>query len=279
MSLGGVAPRSAATSAARPPMFDLWLEAHASRFEDNTGNGRRRGNLDMLYLGADVLAHKALLIGALVQFDRAKETSSVLGTNAEGTGWMAGPYLSARLTKNVYFDARAAWGQSTNTVSPYGTYDDKFEANRALYSAKLSGNWHAGQLGQWRISPSLELTSFSETQKAFTSKTGVAIGEQTVSLGRMTVGPEVGYRFVMSNRSVFEPYVGLKALWDFNKDTTVSIGGMDIGTTSLRGKAEIGARYSTPAGTTIVGTVGYDGLGDRNYTAYDGRVQVNIPIR
>jgi outer membrane autotransporter protein len=129
------------------------------------------------------------------------------------------------------------------------------------------------------LSPSLEVTSYSETQQAFTSKAGVAIPEQTASLGRLTAGQEFGYRFVMPDRSLLEPYVGLKALWDFQKDTTVSIGGMDIGTTTLRGKLEAGMRYSTPSGISIVGAVGHDGIGDRNYKAYDGRVQVNIPFR
>lgn len=62
-----------------------------------------------------------LLIGALMQFDFADETSGALNSDVEGNGWMAGPYLSARLTDNLFFDARAAWGRSENTISPFGT--------------------------------------------------------------------------------------------------------------------------------------------------------------
>ena len=45
--------------------------------------------------------------------------------------------MTARLNKALFFDARAAWGQAANQVSPFGTYQDSFATTRALASAKL----------------------------------------------------------------------------------------------------------------------------------------------
>ena len=68
MALGGAPLPSAPT---RPPIFDVWVEAHTSLYTDNTAGIGRKGNLDLVYLGADALLGKAVLVGALVQFDRA----------------------------------------------------------------------------------------------------------------------------------------------------------------------------------------------------------------
>ncbi len=276
MNLSNSSYSPSASGLNRPALFDVWLEAHTTVFDDNTGGGKRRGNLDLVYLGADYVVHKAVLVGAMVQFDRARETSSVLGTSADGTGWMAGPYLSARLTKNVVFDARAAWGKSSNHVNPLGTFNDNFETTRGLASAKLTGNWYQGA---WRISPTLDVSYYQEQQKAFTSLSGAAISDQKLALGRMTVGPEFGYKIQTENGGVFEPFASVKVLWDFKKDTTLSIGGMDVGTTAIRGKVEAGASYTSPTGVSVKGAAGYDGIGDKNYHAYQGKISVGVPLQ
>jgi hypothetical protein len=42
------------------------------------------------------------------------------------------------LSPNLYFDARAAWGQSDNSIDPLGVYTDNFSTDRSLVSAKLT---------------------------------------------------------------------------------------------------------------------------------------------
>ena len=64
-----------------------------------------------------------MIVGALVQFDWAKDDSGVLASKVDGNGWMIGPYLSARIHENIYLDLRAAWGRSSND-STLG-YDDR----------------------------------------------------------------------------------------------------------------------------------------------------------
>ena len=96
--------------------FDLWVEGYMTHFEDD--DGRSSGNVGIMYTGIDYQILPGLMIGALMQFDFSDQSSGLLGSEAEGHGWMAGPYISARLTENLYFDARAAWGESGQLDQP-----------------------------------------------------------------------------------------------------------------------------------------------------------------
>ena len=150
----------------------------------------------------------------------------MLGTSASGQGWMAGPYMSARLTRNLFFDARAAWGRSDNRVDPLGIYTDSFSTDRSLVSGKLTGNWSFGAL-QFR--PSAEVIYFHETQKAYVNQINIAIPEQSISLGRFTFGPEVAYRMRAPNGGIVEPFIGVKGVWDFAKTADTTVAGTVIG--------------------------------------------------
>jgi len=45
--------------------------------------------------------------GALI---KAIWYSQARATSVEGNGWMIGPYATVRLSNNLYFQTRAAWG-------------------------------------------------------------------------------------------------------------------------------------------------------------------------
>ena len=125
---------------AQNPGLDVWAEGHFQRWEDDQAGGDRSGNFGILYLGADYLLSPSILVGALVQFDWMDDQSKVVGTDVNGNGWMAGPYISFKLAPNILFDARGAWGQSDNEISPLGTYTDSFDTDRWLAKANLTGN-------------------------------------------------------------------------------------------------------------------------------------------
>ena len=259
----------------RPAAFDVWAEGSLSYYENDGLDARQRGHASMLYVGFDYQLHPAILVGMLVQFDWMSETSSSLGTSASGRGWMVGPYLSARLTRNLFFDARAAWGQSDNSVDPLGIYTDKFSTDRNLVSGKLTGNWSFGNV-QFR--PSAEIIYFHETQKSYVNQLNIFIPEQSISLGRVTAGPEIAYRFRQPGGAILEPFIGIKAVWDFAKTADTTIAGTVIGNNPLRGKVEGGATYSTPSGVSVRASVSYDGLGDSDFQAYTGRAFVSVPL-
>lgn len=270
----GARPR-ARTAAAAPSSYDVWMEGRVSYFEDDRANGRQSGHTHLFYAGADYRIHPAILVGALVQFDWADESSSTLGTSADGAGWMAGPYASARLTQNLTLDARAAWGQSSNNVNPLGLYEDSFDTDRSLYSARLTGDWLSGQ---WRFTPSATLVYFRETQQSYMDSLSILIPEQEVKLGRLTIGPEVGYRFGPARGAGIEPFVGLKGVWDFEKDDTSTIGGFVVGNDDWHGRVEAGAVVSAPWGLSVRAAGAYEGIGDSTLKLYQGQLTISAPL-
>jgi hypothetical protein len=71
------------------------------------------------------------------------------------------PALAAtlRLSDNLSLHGRAAWGRSSNEVSPFPTYTDSFETTRWLATASLIGGWHFGGL---QVQPSATISFIEE---------------------------------------------------------------------------------------------------------------------
>ena len=272
MSLGG--PTSAYAAPSLNQNFDVWVEAHGTWFDAEKSDSS--GRVGLFYGGADYLLTPGLLAGVMVQFDVMDESSIKLGSTVEGHGWLAGPYIAARLTPNLYFDARAEWGESTNTVSPFGTYTDKFSTDRWLTRADLTGNW---EWDAWRFTPSIGVTYFEEKRDAYIDTNGISIKGATATLGRMTFGPEIGHRFTLDSGIVLEPFVSLQGVWDFDKDLAPFVNGVAAGTSEFRGKVQAGVTLLAPqSGTTVRATGSFDGLGDDSFKAYSGQLWINIPV-
>ena len=180
----------------KPLAFDIWAEGKWTYFDDETLGSEAQGHFGVVYLGADYVINSSLLVGALVQYDRTKETSDAQSTRIEGRGWMVGPYATLRLAPNVYFQGRAAWGKSKNDISPFMTYTDTFDTTRWLVRGKLQGNWSFGAL---QFSPSASVAYIEEHQKSYTDTLGVVIPDQTATLGQAEFGPELSYRWKLNN--------------------------------------------------------------------------------
>jgi outer membrane autotransporter protein len=175
----------------------------------------------------------------------------------------------------VFFDARAAWGTSDNTVSPFGTYPDSFDTDRWLVRGNLTGNWH---FGDWRFTPSVAVARIEEDQQAYVDSLGISIPGQTVALGRVTFGPEIGYRFFTNDGTAVEPHVALQGLWDFEKPDVLVIGSQVVGPDTFRGKVEGGLLFTMPQGFSLRATGSYDGIGSSDFHAYGGQLWVNQPL-
>lgn len=273
MGLGAL-PHAPADRKASNSGLDIWAEGVVSYYSDKAIGTKQQGHAALLFVGVDYPIHPGILVGALVQLDWLNERTP-LGISASGEGWMAGPYVSARLTRNLFFDARAAWGRADNQIDPLGIYTDDFSTERSRLSAKLTGKWLFGQL-QFR--PSAEVVYFHETQKAYINQINILIPEQSVSLGRVIAGPEIGYRFRERDGTTFEPYVGVKGIWDFEKTADMSVDGIAVGNDPFRAMLELGATYVAPSGVYLRASVAYDGIGNNDFHAYYGRGSLTVPL-
>ena len=132
------------------PTINAWIEAHFNAFRSKDGGLDNRGRFAVVYAGVDYLVTPNVLVGALVQFDWMKESSNSISSTVDGHGTMGGPYISLRLTPDIFLDSRFAWGMSNNNVNPFGYYTDTFSTDRWLAHAKLTGNWRSGD---FRVTP------------------------------------------------------------------------------------------------------------------------------
>ena len=253
--------------------FGLWAEGTWARVDDDTAES----DFGLLYVGADYRFNAGLVVGVIAQFDRMDETDNTNGFAIEGKGWMAGPYIVARLSSNLIFDARGAWGRSDNEVSPFQTYTDDFEGERWLVRSRLTGDFKFGAV---HVAPHVGVIYFEEEQKAYTDSNGNLIGAQTVELGRLTFGPKVSTSFSRPDGTTIAPFVAVQGIWDFKRTDQVNIdtGFAVTGTDKVRARAEAGLSVRLPQGVSITGEGFYDGIGADGYNAFGGSVKVGVPF-
>ena len=256
------------------PGIDVWVEGHYQRWEDDLGGGDRSGNFGVLYVGADYLVNPWILVGALVQFDWMDDESKILNTDVSGNGWMAGPYMSLKLSEHILFDARGAWGQSNNDVSSLGTYSDSFDTDRWLAKANVTGNWF---IERWRVSPSVGVIYVEETQASYVDSLGSAVDSQSVRIGRLMFGPEFGYAIQRPDGTIVEPHVAFTGMWDFDKDSSTTVGGLTTSIDDFRVKVEGGLMVRATNGMSGRAALSYDGIGSDDLTAWGGQLWLSLP--
>ncbi len=261
-----------------PNPFDVWVEGKYTSFRDSRSGGDLDGQFGLMSLGADYVVNPSLLVGVVVQFDHMQQLSTRVATEVSGHGWMVGPYAALRLSENVFWQGRTAWGQSRNTVSPFLTYVDRFDTDRWLAATSLSGRW---TYGAWSFRPSASVAYIEDTSQSYADTFGVVIPSIKASLGQAKAGPEFSYRFEFGD-AVFMPRVGLQAIWNFAGDTSSvgsgSIGDDAAGPEGVRGRVEFGVTATIKDGVGVDLSGSYDGIGADGYSAVTGRATVRVPL-
>jgi hypothetical protein len=249
--------------------FDLWT---AGRF-GKVSTGGLKGEFAILHAGLDYLLNPNLLVGLGAQLDHMT-LDGAGGISVGGTGFMVGPYATAKLAPGLFIDARAAWGMSFNTVSPFGTYNDKFEADRWLATVALIGSHDFGALS---VTPELRLSYFNETSETYVDTLDVTIPSFSSGTGQVDFGPTLRYQDLSGGQLSLEPFVTLKGIWTFYQESTAAAASGSPGLTGegLRGKVEGGLDIGTFDGLSFSGSMFYDGIGDDDYKSWGGRVRVS----
>jgi outer membrane autotransporter protein len=264
--------------------FDIWAEGKYTSFRDTSlpgnMNNAQSGVFGLFTVGADYVFNRWLLAGVMAQYDLLNQHTPSAGAmaSASGGGWTVGPYATVRLSENVFWQARGAWGQSSNQVSPYGTYTNNFDSQRWLGSTALQGRW---TYGNWIFRPSASVAYMQDNSKSYYDTFGVLIPEVKSELGQAKAGPEVGLRFQYSPDLIIEPHVGVQAIYNFAGNVTSSIGvipGENAGPNGVRGRVEVGQRAVTSGGVALDLAGSYDGIGVKGYDAYSARAQVHLPL-
>jgi len=292
LSLAGMRNAAAAevpagvTQYERPFMenWDIWLATEWSRVEDNRGGDEARSDFTVAQLGIDYQINETLIVGLMGQYDWMDESSgeinntagAIAGATVEGEGWMAGPYVVWKLRDALILDGMALYGTSDNTVNPLGLYADDFETDRFMIRANLTGEFEAGA---FRLRPQVSLTHFEETQSSYVDSLDIVIPEQTLTLGRLTAGPELAWRTSGADGRYLELNTSLRAVWDYDSTGQLNESGiLSAVDDDLRADARLGLNAGLASGIRLRAEAGFAGLGVGAFEANSARLEIRIPF-
>ena len=273
MALGAGSGRRNAQTAPTALGLDLWARGQWSQIDEEISSSE----LGLFHFGVDYRLSASLLVGFLTQFDWMDQNDQAQNVTVSGTGWLAGPYVVARLHENLLFDGRAAWGQSSNDVSPFGTYTDNFDTDRWLVKGTLTGDFH---YDAWQIAPHVGLIYFQEEQHAYVDSLNVNISSQTATLGRFTFGPKIRYEWEQRDGTVVAPHFEVEGIWDFDQAEIVDLTTGLTGGTSEGPRARVGGGIGAwlESGWSIEAGAFYDGIGADDLQVYGGNLKVGVPL-
>lgn len=231
--------------------YKFWAEASYADFSA----GAMQGDFNIIHLGLDYLVNPDLLLGLGLQFDHA-DASAPSGASTSGNGYMVGPYMTARIHENLFFDARLAWGEAKNKVSPFGTYTDSVNSERWLATAAIIGEI---ETSGFTILPEARLSWFEETTDAFRDSDGRRIPAVTTSFGAFEVGPTITRDVALNNGAILTASLGAMSIWTFDVENGGVAGSL---TTGHSGRIEIGLDYDSGSNIVISSSVYADGGGN-----------------
>lgn len=255
----------------RAGTYDVWTELYGSK----TNAGASDSSYWVGYVGGHYFINEQTLVGVVGQYDWSEESNSSLSSNADGQGWMIGPYLAGQLPdQKLYYEARALWGQSTNKVSPDGTYKDAFDTTRWLVNAKISGSYALEHL---IVKPAISMSYYEETQKSYTDTNANIIPEQTISIGELKFGPTLTENIKLDNGLLFQPSIGVNGVYNFAIQDNLASQGTTLGNNDLRARIDAGFNLvDQDKGRSISASGFYDGIGISDYQSYGGKVRLTI---
>jgi hypothetical protein len=219
-------------------------------------------------LGSHMAINENVLIGAMVQLDYAEEITDAASVN--GTGWLAGPYVVARsATQPFTFEGSLLSGQSSNDISPFGTYSDSFETERLLATAKVTGSF---EIDGTKWYPKLGVNYVRDAQQAYTDSLSNIIGAQTIEMTEATFGLD----FV---RPISDEYIlmgGTTGIYSQSSGTGGQAALLVPNTEGMRARIDLGMNYASDNGVMSSVNLFYDGIGASGYEALGVDVSVAI---
>lgn len=244
--------------------WDIWAEG---RFMD-TRFQVRKGTANIIYAGIDKAVSDTVLLGVVGQYDRFDAKRSVTTGVLDGEGWMIGPYATAWLADRLFLDARAAFGQTTNHIAPFGTYQDRFKTDRLLFAATLTGEVEPAD--GLVIRPEVAAVWMDENQKSYVDSLGSIIPGQSLDLGQLSFAPRIMYTANLDRTFSIRPFAEARGIYSFGNNAATLIGG--------------DTRLRVEGGVDLLGTQGlrigmsgfHDGIGIGGTSATGARLSIGF---
>ncbi|MEG6509719.1 autotransporter outer membrane beta-barrel domain-containing protein [Methyloligella sp. 2.7D] len=190
-----------------PAPVDVWV---STRHQDlgTDGETETHGAATTTYVGADYRVDDRLLMGGMVQMDETRENVVQTPESMSGKAFMAGPYAAYRVTSNVIFDAKTAWGHADDRARAGEDAVASFGTDRTLSQARLSGNWNLEN--NWKLTPSGTVTRVTEDANSPIAGADATKLEET----KVSIRPEIRRPIDGWNGNTIEPFAYLQSSVD-----------------------------------------------------------------
>jgi len=204
--------------------WNVWLEGRVIGAVDSLAATNALG-----FVGSAGIDYKFLpwlAVGMSLGAEKFETRFGTLGVRSGTFGLTAMPYVGLRLNDNVFASIFAGASTIDYNNNPQPGVSATFTSLRFLLGGSLSGVWRDGP---WRFQPTLSATYGAESQPGYTDSAGTLVAGQTLTYGRIGIGPEVGYTFTTGSSGwSIEPVVIAKANIDFASSNSSVLNGQSV---------------------------------------------------
>jgi outer membrane autotransporter protein len=185
-------------------MSPVWTQLYR---DDGTGDW---GTFGLLNLGADYLVSDRLLLGLSLHVDRMSDPTDE-DERLTGLGWLAGPYASMEIARDIFLDTSLRYGGSANDIEA-GDWTGDFDTSRWMADVALSGEWQIAP--DTVLTPAMRLVYFDEKVDAYEISDGagsiLGIDGFNERQLRANLGLDLAHEIELSNGLALTPSAGLK---------------------------------------------------------------------
>ncbi|NTF34444.1 hemagglutinin [Rhizobium skierniewicense] len=190
--------------------FNIWIDG-TFLAHNREENGNKWGNFAMVSAGADYLLSDKALLGVSFHYDRMTDPTNEDAT-LTGNGWLAGPYASFEIGRNVFWDTSLLYGGSANDIDTQ-FWDGTFDTSRWLFDTSIKGQWNLDEVTV--LTPKLRAVYMSETVDDYSVTNGAGdildLDGFTSEQLRASLGAEISRQVTLDNDLVLTPKIGATA--------------------------------------------------------------------
>lgn len=210
-------------------------------------------------LGGHSTLSENLLLGGMVQVDVQNETNGA--ATISGSGWLVGPYFVAKLPgQPLYFEGSLLYGQTSNEISPLGTYTDSFSTERWLATLGVSGQIEKQNI---TLIPFLDAAYTSDRQAEYVDSVGNTIATQSITLAQVSAGLD----FELPLGAMTTVNGGASGVWSYSEGTGAAatvIPGYEGG----RARVDLGVNHRLGQSGDLLLQGYYDGIGTPDFESF-----------
>lgn len=216
-------------SGAMTSPFNIWIDG-VFLAHNRDENENRWGSFAMINAGADYLLTEKALVGLSFHYDRMTDPTDA-DAELTGNGWLAGPYASFEVARNIFWNASLRYGGSSNDIDTQ-FWDGSFDTTRWMADTSIVGQWDIDE--DTVFTPNLRIVYFSESVNDYSVKNDAG-GEVDIEgfdeeQFRVSLGAEVARSFTLESGGTLTPKLGVTAGFS-GLDGTGAFGSLTTGVT------------------------------------------------